>query len=92
MPVYLFSMGVHMWSEKVVKVITRPDWMVASGNIPKQVHLLVTPRVVVSGFHSSSTWSQSCIFSTLTSWAPVFSSIDIVGSFRKLYRIVNILQ
>lgn len=39
-------MQARQWSDRVIKRIIRPDWMVKQGKISKEVHMMVTPRVV----------------------------------------------
>ncbi|XP_064595242.1 leishmanolysin-like peptidase isoform X2 [Liolophura sinensis] len=89
-PIFNETMGVHMWSEKVVKAITRPMWMVASGNIPKQVHLLVTPRVVeetrrhfnCSTLEGAELEDQGILGTTLTHWEKrVFENEAMTGTY-----------
>lgn len=42
------KLHIPQWSDKVVKTIKRKNWLVRSGYITKDVHMFVTPRVVVS--------------------------------------------
>lgn len=40
------SLQARQWSERVIKRIVRPDWLVREGRVRKEVHMMVTPRVV----------------------------------------------
>ena len=39
-------MQARQWSEKVIRRIERPDWKVRGKRVRKEVHMMVTPRVV----------------------------------------------
>lgn len=39
--------NTHHWSEKIIKKISRQNWKVRGGLIKKDVHMIVTPRVLV---------------------------------------------
>ena len=41
-----YSLQARQWSEKVIRRIERPDWLVRDKRIRKEVHMMVTPRVV----------------------------------------------
>lgn len=38
--------GYAKWSDKVIRRVTRTDWLTGAGRVDKQVHLVVTPTVV----------------------------------------------
>jgi leishmanolysin-like peptidase len=40
------SLQARQWSDRVIKRIVRPDWLVRQGRVRKEVHMMVTPRVV----------------------------------------------
>lgn len=40
------SLQARQWSDRVIKRIVRPDWMVRGSLVRKEVHMMVTPRVV----------------------------------------------
>ncbi|KAK2713395.1 hypothetical protein QYM36_009308 [Artemia franciscana] len=40
------ALQARQWSDKVIKKINRPDWLVRSGRVTRQVQMVVTPRVV----------------------------------------------
>lgn len=40
------ELQIHKWSERVVKNITRPKWMIRGGHMARTFHMVVTPRVV----------------------------------------------
>ncbi|XP_050676870.1 leishmanolysin-like peptidase [Leptidea sinapis] len=40
------ELQIHKWSERVVKNITRPKWMIRGGYMERTFHMIVTPRVV----------------------------------------------
>lgn len=40
------NLQARQWSERVIKRIVRPDWLVREGRVRKEVHMMVTPRVV----------------------------------------------
>ncbi|KAK3597036.1 hypothetical protein CHS0354_022044 [Potamilus streckersoni] len=46
MPPYIPSIGIHQWSNKVVKKFTRNDWKLKSGTVAKTVEMIITPNVV----------------------------------------------
>ena len=39
---------MYMWSERVVRNVTRKDWSIHTGSTTKVVNMIVTPRVKVS--------------------------------------------
>ena len=47
------SSGAVSWGDGVIKRLTRHDWKVRGASVTKEVHMIVTPRVVVSScfFH-----------------------------------------
>lgn len=54
----LLSLGLYQWSDKVIKRATRL-WDIRGGRMVRHnVHLLVTPRVVVSFFFFKETPSE----------------------------------
>ncbi|KAJ8706598.1 hypothetical protein PYW07_012676 [Mythimna separata] len=40
------ELQIHKWSDRVVKNITRKNWMIRGGVIERTFHMIVTPRVV----------------------------------------------
>jgi len=48
------TLNTAKWSEKVVKKFVRTDWSYKGGYRNKSVYMMVTPRVVVSGYTSMS--------------------------------------
>ncbi|CAH4033124.1 unnamed protein product [Pieris brassicae] len=40
------QLQIHKWSDRVVKNITRPRWMIRGGYMERTLHMIVTPRVV----------------------------------------------
>ena len=44
--IFFSSLQARQWSERVIKRIVRPDWLVHEGRVRKEVHMMVTPRVV----------------------------------------------
>lgn len=46
MIVSFFRLQTRQWSEKVIKTITRDDWLVHEGLVKRDFQVLVTPRVV----------------------------------------------
>lgn len=42
----LFSLQARQWSDRVIKTVVRPDWLVREGRVAKEMHMMVTPRVV----------------------------------------------
>ncbi|XP_046976054.1 leishmanolysin-like peptidase isoform X2 [Vanessa cardui] len=40
------ELQIHKWSDRVVKNITRKNWMIREGYISRTFHMIVTPRVV----------------------------------------------
>lgn len=40
------ELQIHKWSDRVVKNITRNNWMIRQGYISRTFHMIVTPRVV----------------------------------------------
>ena len=40
------SLQARQWSDKVIRRIERPDWLVRDRRIRKEMHMMVTPRVV----------------------------------------------
>ena len=44
-PKYNETLSLYQWSDRVVKIVVRPDWKVRSGITTKTVNLMVIPRV-----------------------------------------------
>ncbi|XP_047522811.1 leishmanolysin-like peptidase isoform X3 [Pieris napi] len=40
------QLQIHKWSDRVVRNITRPRWMIRGGYMERTLHMIVTPRVV----------------------------------------------
>ncbi|XP_045456221.1 leishmanolysin-like peptidase [Melitaea cinxia] len=40
------ELQIHKWSDRVVKTVTRNNWMIREGYISRNFHMIVTPRVV----------------------------------------------
>ncbi|XP_026483099.2 leishmanolysin-like peptidase isoform X1 [Vanessa tameamea] len=40
------ELQIHKWSDRVVRNITRKNWMIREGYISRTFHMIVTPRVV----------------------------------------------
>ncbi|CAH0731104.1 unnamed protein product, partial [Brenthis ino] len=40
------ELQIHKWSDRVVRNITRSNWMIRQGYISRTFHMIVTPRVV----------------------------------------------
>lgn len=40
------KLQTYQWSDKIIKTIQRPNWMVRGGVISRIMHMVVTPRVV----------------------------------------------
>ncbi|XP_056646340.1 leishmanolysin-like peptidase [Diorhabda sublineata] len=40
------SLQTYQWSDKVIKTFTRPNWLVRSGYLKREVQMMVTPNVV----------------------------------------------
>ncbi|CAB3240905.1 unnamed protein product [Arctia plantaginis] len=40
------ELQIHKWSDRVVKNITRKNWMIRGGYMERTFHMMVTPRVV----------------------------------------------
>ncbi|KAL3837506.1 hypothetical protein ACJMK2_022858 [Sinanodonta woodiana] len=45
-PPYIPSIGIHQWSDKVIKKFTRNNWKLKSGTSVKTVDMIITPNVV----------------------------------------------
>ncbi|KAF9821530.1 hypothetical protein SFRURICE_014294 [Spodoptera frugiperda] len=41
-----YRLQIHKWSDRVVKNITRKNWMIRGGYMERTFHMVVTPRVV----------------------------------------------
>lgn len=54
--------GVPFLGENVIKRLIRHDWKVRSGSIKKEVHMIVTPRVVVSIISITKTLETVSVF------------------------------
>ena len=46
-PEYNKTLELYQWSNKVVKTLTRRKWKVRGGYEDRQVHMVVTPTVLV---------------------------------------------
>lgn len=42
----LNSLQARQWSDKVIRRVVRPDWLIRGGRVSKEMHMMVTPRVV----------------------------------------------
>jgi len=40
------NLQARQWSDKVIRRIVRPDWLIREGRVSKEMHMMVTPRVV----------------------------------------------
>lgn len=41
-----FSLQTYQWSDRVIKTFNRPNWLVRSGIMNREVKMIVTPTVV----------------------------------------------
>lgn len=42
----MISLQTYQWSDKVVKTVVRPNWLVKDGYLRREVQMIVTPNVV----------------------------------------------
>lgn len=40
------SLQARQWSDRVIRRVERPDWLVRNKRISREMHMMVTPRVV----------------------------------------------
>ena len=59
---FMCSMHLYQWSDRVVRTVVRPDWKVRSGHIAKSAYMVVTPAVTVSTFVSDVNYNMYVFF------------------------------
>lgn len=40
------KLQTYQWSDKIIKTVQRPNWLVRGGHVTRTMHMIVTPRVV----------------------------------------------
>ncbi|CAD0207017.1 unnamed protein product [Chrysodeixis includens] len=74
------ELQIHKWSDRVVKNITRKNWMIRGGYMDRTFHMIVTPRVVKENEAMTGTHTQNSVFSRIT-----FALMEDTGWYRANY-------